>query len=415
MSSRVCFSRRGRSRCELFLELRRDGVEVAVDHGSEGLLRHRLGHLRAQREGRDARGYVLLARRPLGELVEVDSRADVVDDGAHAPDVEVARARVVRAGCLEDAYVVEAYCGTLGLLVGLRLSHSDEEERADGGGLEREAEGAAPWVLPLDSVIVPAPYWPSYPEMVSLTGATPIIMETKEEDGYLITPDALRKVLSENDNVKLLILCNPSNPTGGVHTEQRLRELAAVLDEYPNVAILADEIYERYADDAAELMKGRMAETQKKLGETLSKLEKRMDRVPDDGLTPFAKEEIDVGRTRLNDVKKALERGDLADALSMARQAEHSIEMLEAELQGALDEDWSPRTRDAKRAVEKLHEGSQRAASKINMALKRAEQGKGGKDEAAVLQKELADAPGVIEASTQYLEGILLQEEKDHT
>ena len=107
---------------------------------------------------------------------------------------------------------------------------------------------------PLDSVVIPSPYWPSYPEMVSLTGATPIVLKTKEEDGYLITPEALRGVLEENDDVKLVILCNPSNPTGGVHTEKRLRELAVVLEDYPNVAILADEIYERlvYNDDPGD-------------------------------------------------------------------------------------------------------------------------------------------------------------------
>lgn len=98
-----------------------------------------------------------------------------------------------------------------------------------------------------DSVIVPAPYWPSYPEMVALAGADSIILETKEEDGYLITPEALRNCLEESKdkNVKLLILCNPSNPTGGVHSKKRLEELAEVLEDYPQVAVLADEIYER--------------------------------------------------------------------------------------------------------------------------------------------------------------------------
>ena len=98
-----------------------------------------------------------------------------------------------------------------------------------------------------DSVIVPAPYWPSYPEMVALAGADSIILETKEEDGYLLTPEALRQCLeqSKDKNVKLLILCNPSNPTGGVHSKQRLEDLAKVLEDYPQVAVLADEIYER--------------------------------------------------------------------------------------------------------------------------------------------------------------------------
>mmetsp|Transcript_2151 Transcript_2151/g.3012 ORF Transcript_2151/g.3012 Transcript_2151/m.3012 type:complete len:449 (-) Transcript_2151:69-1415(-) len=98
---------------------------------------------------------------------------------------------------------------------------------------------------PGDAVIVPAPYWPSYPEMVALAGADPVILETKADDGFLITPEALRDTLESNSNAKLLILCNPSNPTGGVHDQERLEQLAKVLEDYPQVAILADEIYER--------------------------------------------------------------------------------------------------------------------------------------------------------------------------
>lgn len=102
-----------------------------------------------------------------------------------------------------------------------------------------------------DIAIVPAPYWPSYPEMVALAGSQCVILPTREEDGYLITPEALRSCLEEHkEKAKLLILCNPSNPTGGVHNSARLQELAAVLEDYPRVSVLADEIYERlvYAD-----------------------------------------------------------------------------------------------------------------------------------------------------------------------
>jgi len=98
-----------------------------------------------------------------------------------------------------------------------------------------------------DSAIIPAPFWPSYPEMVTLSGANSIILPTNEKDGYLITADTLHRCLEKNSHrrIKLLVLCNPSNPTGGVHDESRLRELAQVLEDYPEVSILADEIYER--------------------------------------------------------------------------------------------------------------------------------------------------------------------------
>lgn len=103
-----------------------------------------------------------------------------------------------------------------------------------------------------DAVIIPAPYWPSYPEMVTLAHATPIILQTKETDGYLIDPSVLRSCIENHiesnngvNHIKLLILCNPSNPTGGVHSKQRLMDIASVLEDYPQIAILADEIYER--------------------------------------------------------------------------------------------------------------------------------------------------------------------------
>ena len=98
---------------------------------------------------------------------------------------------------------------------------------------------------PGDTVIVPAPFWPSYPEMVALAGAQTAIVETKAQDGFLLTPQDLRATLEAHPSAKLLIFCNPSNPTGGVHDQKRCQELAAVLTDFPQVAILADEIYER--------------------------------------------------------------------------------------------------------------------------------------------------------------------------
>jgi aspartate/methionine/tyrosine aminotransferase len=79
--------------------------------------------------------------------------------------------------------------------------------------------------------------------MVTLVGAQPIILQTQESDGYLITPQALRSTLQQAEAqglvVKLLILCNPSNPTGGVHNRQQLEQLAQVLEDYPQVYVLA--------------------------------------------------------------------------------------------------------------------------------------------------------------------------------
>jgi aspartate/methionine/tyrosine aminotransferase len=96
-----------------------------------------------------------------------------------------------------------------------------------------------------DQVLIPSPYWPSYPEMVSLAGAETVIVDASVETGYLLTPVQLRATLKANPNIRLFMLCNPSNPTGGVYSRAELEGLAHVLMDYPHVAVVADEIYER--------------------------------------------------------------------------------------------------------------------------------------------------------------------------
>lgn len=76
-----------------------------------------------------------------------------------------------------------------------------------------------------------------------------MIVGTTAESGYLLTPKTLRDALDAHSNSKLLILCNPSNPTGGVYSREQLEDLAEVLRDFPKVAILADEIYERLVYD----------------------------------------------------------------------------------------------------------------------------------------------------------------------
>ena len=93
-----------------------------------------------------------------------------------------------------------------------------------------------------DEVIIPAPYWVSYPEMVKACQGTPVIVNTCKEDRFFITPEKLKEAIT--DKTKLLILNSPSNPTGQVITEQELKALSDVLDHYPNVLICSDDIYE---------------------------------------------------------------------------------------------------------------------------------------------------------------------------
>lgn len=93
-----------------------------------------------------------------------------------------------------------------------------------------------------DEVIIPAPYWVSYPEMVKLAEGTPIVINTLFSNNYKLTAEQLEEALTEK--TKAIILCSPSNPTGACYTRSELKELASVLDEYPDVIIISDEIYE---------------------------------------------------------------------------------------------------------------------------------------------------------------------------
>ena len=93
-----------------------------------------------------------------------------------------------------------------------------------------------------DEVIVPAPFWVSYPEMVKMADGTPVIIPAGIDQDFKITPAQLEAAITPK--TKALILCSPSNPTGSVYSKEELAGLAEVLAKYPQVFIIADEIYE---------------------------------------------------------------------------------------------------------------------------------------------------------------------------
>lgn len=95
---------------------------------------------------------------------------------------------------------------------------------------------------PGDEVIIPAPYWVSYPDMVQLTGAQPVILKTGIADDFKITPKQLKGAI--NENTRMLIMNSPSNPTGSYYTEDELRALGEVLLDHPEILIASDDIYE---------------------------------------------------------------------------------------------------------------------------------------------------------------------------
>ncbi len=100
-----------------------------------------------------------------------------------------------------------------------------------------------------DEVIIPSPYWVSYPDMVILADAKPVIVETGLEQNFKITPKQLEN--SINTNTKLFVMNSPSNPTGAVYTKNELQALANVLKKHPHVLIITDDIYEhiRWGND----------------------------------------------------------------------------------------------------------------------------------------------------------------------
>jgi aspartate aminotransferase len=99
---------------------------------------------------------------------------------------------------------------------------------------------------PGDEVIIPTPYWLSYPEMVRLAGADPVFVSTKEEDGWKLTAEEFENAMTPR--TKMIILNSPGNPTGAVYTKEELQALANVAAE-EEILILSDEIYEKLVYD----------------------------------------------------------------------------------------------------------------------------------------------------------------------
>jgi len=100
---------------------------------------------------------------------------------------------------------------------------------------------------PGDEVIIPAPYWVSYPDIVLLAGATPVIVQTRLEDGFKIKPEALDKAITRK--TKWLIFNSPSNPTGAAYTRAEVKAVTDVLMKHSHVWLLSDDIYEHLVYD----------------------------------------------------------------------------------------------------------------------------------------------------------------------
>jgi len=102
-------------------------------------------------------------------------------------------------------------------------------------------------INPGDEVIIPSPYWVSYPDMVALAGGIPIIVEGKESNNFKVIPDDIKNKIS--DKTKWIIINSPSNPTGSSYTKSELEDLGNLLLNYENIFIMSDDIYEKIIYD----------------------------------------------------------------------------------------------------------------------------------------------------------------------
>lgn len=122
------------------------------------------------------------------------------------------------------------------------LEFTESQISVSNGAKQAVCNAIMALVNPGEEVIVPAPFWVSYPEMVKLADGIPVIVSAGIEQNFKITGAQLESVITPK--TKMLILCSPSNPTGSVYTKEELKDLADVLAKYPDIFIVADEIYE---------------------------------------------------------------------------------------------------------------------------------------------------------------------------
>ncbi len=122
------------------------------------------------------------------------------------------------------------------------LNYSPDEILTSNGAKQCVCNAVLALVNAGDEVIIPAPYWVSYPQMVKLAEGTPVYVEAKIEADFKITPAQLEAAITPK--TKMLILCSPSNPTGSVYSAKELEGLAEVIKKHDNLFVLADEIYE---------------------------------------------------------------------------------------------------------------------------------------------------------------------------
>jgi len=185
---------------------------------------------------------------------------DVIGLGAGEPDFDtpnnIKKAAIDAINRGETKYT--AVDGTLALKKAIvnkfkrenNLDYLSEQISVGTGGKQIIFNAILATVNPGDEVIIPAPYWVSYPDIVLLAGGIPKIVKCSEKNNFKITPDKLKKNISKK--TKWIIINSPSNPTGSGYTQKELEALGEVLKKNENVFILSDDIYEHITYDNFE-------------------------------------------------------------------------------------------------------------------------------------------------------------------
>ena len=122
------------------------------------------------------------------------------------------------------------------------LDYSTAEILVSNGAKQSVCNTVMALVNSGDEVIIPAPYWVSYPQMVKLAGGNPVIVEAGFDQNFKMTPEQLEAAITPK--TRMIILCSPSNPTGSVYSKEELKGLAEVILRHDDLFVLADEIYE---------------------------------------------------------------------------------------------------------------------------------------------------------------------------
>tara|TARA_Y100000590_G_scaffold435517_1_gene555034 strand:+ start:3161 stop:4360 length:1200 start_codon:yes stop_codon:yes gene_type:complete len=123
------------------------------------------------------------------------------------------------------------------------LNYSSEEIICGVGGKHIIFNAMMASINPGDEVIIPAPYWVSYPDIVLLAEGSPVIIPCDQINNFKLTPELLEKNITKN--TKWLMLNSPSNPTGSVYSKEELTNISKILLKYPNILVLSDDIYEK--------------------------------------------------------------------------------------------------------------------------------------------------------------------------